>query len=85
MKLLLPLVLDQAKEGRDSYVLYTKQVEILFKRAIFEFWGLISPPLYQLLTVGLHNGLKYFLREYCNCYEIVFSRDKILKECTVMA
>ena len=75
MKLLLPLVLDQAKEGRDSYVLYTKLVEILFKRAIFEFWGLIPPPLYQLLTVGLHNGLKYFLREYCNCYE----RDKVLK------
>ena len=43
MKLLLPLVLDQAKEGRDSYVLYAKQVEILFKKAIFAFWGLMSP------------------------------------------
>ena len=27
--------------------------------------------------MGLYNGLKYFLREYFNCYELVFSRDKV--------
>ena len=85
MKLLLPLVLDQAKEGRDSYVLYAKQVEILFKKAIFAFRGLISPPRYQLLTVGLHNGLIHFLREHFNLYELVFSRYKVLKFSKVMA
>ena len=26
---------------------------------------------------GQQKGLKYFLREYSNCYELVFSRDKV--------
>ena len=60
MKLLLPLVLDQAKEGRDSYVLYTKQVEILFKRAIFEFWGLISPPIISTFDRGSPQWIEIF-------------------------